>query len=82
MTLHDKRLSTYLNDHLAGATGGLELVKRTASSNEGTPYEEGDGPHSVTVAGFEVQYTRDDVARVLTLQRVTRARQRDLEEIA
>ena len=40
MTLHDKRLSTYLNDHLAGATGGLELVKRTASSNEGTPYEE------------------------------------------
>ena len=37
MSLHDKRLSTYLNDHLAGATGGLELVKRTRGSNEDTP---------------------------------------------
>ena len=35
-----KRLPTYLNDHLAGSTGGLELAKRTRSSNEGTPYEE------------------------------------------
>ena len=31
-------LSTYLNDHLAGATAGLNLARRTASSNEGTPY--------------------------------------------
>jgi hypothetical protein len=31
-------LSTYLNDHLAGATAGLDLARRTASSNEGTPY--------------------------------------------
>jgi hypothetical protein len=30
----DKLLATYLNDHLAGATAGLELAKRTASSNE------------------------------------------------
>jgi hypothetical protein len=37
-TLNKKRLSTYLNDHLGGATGGLELAKRTASNNEGTPY--------------------------------------------
>ena len=29
-------LAIYLNDHLAGATGGLELVKRAAGSNEGT----------------------------------------------
>ncbi|WP_224240652.1 hypothetical protein [Hyalangium gracile] len=40
---------------------------------QGTPYEQGEGPHSVTVAGFEMQYTRDDVERVLTLHRVVRA---------
>jgi len=33
MALHDTRLSTYLNDHLGGATGGLELAKRAAGSN-------------------------------------------------
>jgi hypothetical protein len=36
--LHGKRLSTYLNDHLAAATGGSELAKRTAASNEGSAY--------------------------------------------
>jgi hypothetical protein len=41
-------------------------------SVEGSPYEQGLGPHCVTVAGFEVRYTRDDVARTLTLVRVTR----------
>jgi hypothetical protein len=39
MNLHAKRLSTYLNDHLAAATGGVELAKRALSSNQGTPYE-------------------------------------------
>jgi hypothetical protein len=32
------RLGTYLNDHLAGATVGLELAKRAASSNKGTEH--------------------------------------------
>lgn len=32
-------LRTYLNDHLAAATAGVELVRRTRSSNEGTRYE-------------------------------------------
>lgn len=32
------KLAIYLNDHLAGATAGLELAKRAAGSNEGTPY--------------------------------------------
>lgn len=49
---------------------------------EGAPYEEGDGPHLLAVAGFEVQYTRDDVARTVTLHRVTRARQKDPQEIS
>ena len=34
----DKLLATYLNDHLAGATAGLELAKRTASSNKDTEF--------------------------------------------
>ena len=29
-------LGTYLNDHLAGSTAGLELVRRARGSNEGT----------------------------------------------
>jgi hypothetical protein len=33
----DRLLKIYLQDHLAGATGGLELARRAASSNEGTP---------------------------------------------
>ena len=37
--MHAKRLSTYLNDHLAALTGGVELAKRTLGSNGGTPYE-------------------------------------------
>jgi hypothetical protein len=31
-------LAIYLNDHLAGATAGLELARRSASSNEGSGY--------------------------------------------
>lgn len=31
-------LATYLNDHLAGATGGLELARRARGSNEGNEY--------------------------------------------
>jgi hypothetical protein len=31
-----KYLAIYLNDHLAGSTGGLELVKRAAGEHEGT----------------------------------------------
>jgi hypothetical protein len=30
-------LATYLNDHLAGATAGAELVRRARGENEGTP---------------------------------------------
>ncbi len=30
-------LGIYLNDHLAGATGGLELVRRSAAAHRGSP---------------------------------------------
>jgi len=39
---------------------------------EGTPYEEELGPHTLTVAGLEVLYSRDDAQRTLTLHRVAR----------
>jgi hypothetical protein len=35
-----KLLRIYLQDHLAGATGGLELARRGRGANEGTPYGE------------------------------------------
>ena len=35
-----KYLATYLNDHLAGATAGLELAKRARGSNRGTEWGE------------------------------------------
>jgi hypothetical protein len=31
-------LAIYLNDHLAGATGGVELARRAASNNAGNDY--------------------------------------------
>ena len=36
MTSASKYLATYLNDHFAGATGALALVRRAASENEGS----------------------------------------------
>jgi hypothetical protein len=36
----DARLiAIYLNDHLAGSTGGLELARRALSANRGTDFE-------------------------------------------
>jgi hypothetical protein len=35
-----KLLRIYLQDHLAGSTGGLELARRARGANEGTPYGE------------------------------------------
>ena len=32
-----RRLDIYLNDHLAGATVGVELSRRAAAANRGTP---------------------------------------------
>jgi hypothetical protein len=34
-----KYLAVYLNDHLAGATGGLELARRAHGANRGTEFE-------------------------------------------
>ncbi len=36
--LERRLLAIYLNDHLAGATGGVELARRARSSNRGTKW--------------------------------------------
>ena len=59
-TLNKKRLSTYLNDHLAGATGGLELAKRTAGGNEGSEF----GPALQTLAK-EIEEDRNTLLTVM-----------------
>jgi hypothetical protein len=33
-------LPIYLNDHLAGATAGVELARRSLNENKGTEFEE------------------------------------------
>lgn len=53
-------LDIYLNDHLGGATGGVELAQRLADNNEDTPF-----------AGFlrelavEVEEDRDELQRLM-----------------
>jgi hypothetical protein len=37
----DRRyVAIYLNDHLAGATAGMELARRSLGANRGTPFED------------------------------------------
>jgi hypothetical protein len=38
--MHRKFLRIYLQDHLAGSTGGLELARRARNANRDTPYGE------------------------------------------
>jgi hypothetical protein len=38
--MDDRLLGIYLNDHLAGATGGVELMRRLTGRNRGTEYAE------------------------------------------
>ena len=36
--MNRRLLATYLNDHMAGSVGAVQLVRRAAASNRGTPY--------------------------------------------
>jgi len=54
-------LKIYLEDHYAGATAGLELARRTASANSGTPY----GPDLERIAR-EIDQDRDSLRAVMT----------------
>ncbi|MCU1588993.1 MAG: hypothetical protein JWP11_249 [Frankiales bacterium] len=53
-------LGIYLNDHLAGATGGLELFRRATGSHAGTPA--GDALKRLTA---EVEDDRDALLAIL-----------------
>lgn len=53
-------LKIYLEDHYAGATAGLDLARRTASQNEGTPY----GPDLARIAR-EIEQDRDSLHAIM-----------------
>jgi hypothetical protein len=55
-----KHLAIYLNDHLGGATGGLELARRAASSNRNNDY----GPDLARLA-TEIEEDRDALTRLM-----------------
>ncbi len=55
-----KLLSTYLNDHLAGSTVGVELCRRAASNNAGTEL----GGFLDGLAG-EIEEDRDTLHKVM-----------------
>jgi hypothetical protein len=55
-----KLLSIYLNDHLAGATAGVELAKRARSSNEETPLGE-----SLDRLAREIEEDRETLLRLM-----------------
>jgi hypothetical protein len=58
--LNSRPLAIYLNDHLAGSTVGLELARRSARSNEGTPY----GEFLATFAA-EVEQDREQLQKLM-----------------
>jgi hypothetical protein len=53
-------LAIYLNDHLAAATGGLELAKRAAASNRDSAH----GPRLQGLAG-EIEEDRDTLLEIM-----------------
>ena len=54
-------LKIYLEDHYAGATGGLDLARRTAGANSGTPY--GDVLERIA---REIEEDRDSLRAIMT----------------
>jgi hypothetical protein len=58
-----KLLGVYVNDHLAGATAGVELAKRLLASHRGTPME---GP----LEAFVGEVTQDRAALVDIMSRL------------
>jgi hypothetical protein len=60
MPADQKHLSIYLNDHLAGATVGRNLAKRTLSSNRDTQFE----PFLERLAG-EIDEDRETLVEIM-----------------
>ena len=53
-------LGIYLNDHLAGSTGGLELARRTAGAHRGT-----DAGTTLTRLAKEIQQDRETLLEIM-----------------
>src|SRR5688572_2211262 len=53
-------LGIYLNDHLAGATGGLELARRTAGAHRGTA-----AGTTLTRLATEIQEDRESLLEIM-----------------
>jgi hypothetical protein len=63
VAVNRRRLSIYLNDHMAASTGAVELVRRAASSNRGTHY--GD-----TLAELRTEIEEDREALIAIMGRL------------
>jgi hypothetical protein len=73
--LDHKLLSIYLNDHLAGSRGGIELARRALSNNEGTPFGE-------FLATLVRQIEEDRAALIRLMDRLDIGRDRPKEAAA
>ena len=62
-------LAIYLNDHLAGATGGVELARRARGANEGTEF----GPPLATLCA-EIEADREKLQSLMDELGVGRSR--------
>jgi hypothetical protein len=62
-------LAIYLNDHLAGSTGGVETARRALGSNEGTEF----GPPLARLAE-EIEADRESLEAVMNELDVPRSR--------
>jgi predicted DNA-binding ribbon-helix-helix protein len=58
--MSEKYIRIYLQDHLAGATAGLELARRTRGANEGTEY----GPTLAKIAD-EIEADRRQLVGII-----------------
>ena len=61
------RLAIYLNDHLAGATLGVELVRRSRDSNESNRYG-----NQLSQLAREIEQDRESLLRVLDELEISR----------
>ena len=69
MATDDRLLGIYLNDHLAGATAGLELAKRIAGAHKDEVY--GD---TLAELAAEIAEDRDSLLQIMTAMGVGEAR--------
>jgi hypothetical protein len=60
MLLASQPMAIYLNDHLAGATAGVELARRAAGSNQSSAYG-----HGLSELAEEIEHDREALADVM-----------------